>query len=92
MKNSQMKQTAHSIKQNLIRSLTQLGTVYSRDLAEFTKEEIMAMCPKDVVEIPVPRRDDGDRPMELLIIKLEFEKDTLDPHITIEEEIIQLRI
>ena len=92
MKNSQMKQTAHSIKQNLIRSLTQLGTVYSRDLAEFTKEEIMAMCPKVVVEIPVPRRDDGDRPMELLIIKLEFEKDTLDPHITIEEEIIQLRI
>ena len=52
----------------------------------------MAMCPKDVVEIPVPRRDDGDRPMELLIIKLEFEKDTLDPHITIEEEIIQLRV
>ena len=43
----------------------------------------MAMCPEDVVDIRVPRRDDGDKLMGLSIIKLEFDKDTLDPHIII---------
>ena len=34
----------------------QWGTVYISDLLEFTKEEIMKMYPKDVVNIRVPRR------------------------------------
>ena len=39
--------TAHSKNWNPIRSLIlSWGTVYSKNLAEFTKEEIMAMCPK----------------------------------------------
>ena len=62
---------------------TQWGTVYSRDLAEFMKEEIMAICPKDVVNIRVLRRDDSYKILGPPIIKLEFEKDTLDPHIII---------
>ena len=43
----------------------------------------MAMSPKDVVDICMPRRDKGDRLIGLPIIELEFEKDTLDPHIII---------
>ena len=50
----------------------QWGTVYSRNLAEFTKEEIMEMCSKNEVDIRVPRRDDN----WLIIIELEYEKDT----------------
>ena len=57
---------------------TSCGTIYSRNLAEFTKEEIMAMCPKDMV--------DGDRIMGPQIIKREFEKDTLNSHIIIGRE------
>ena len=64
---------------------THWGTLYSRDLAEFTKEKIMAMCPKNVVDIRVPRRNDWDRLMELPIIELEFEYDILNPHIIIGE-------
>ena len=60
--------------------------MYSRDLTEFTKEEVMKMFPKDVVEIPVPRRDDDNRLMGPPIIELEFEKDTLHPHIIIDEK------
>ena len=52
----------------------------------------MAMCPKDDIDIRVPRRDDDNRLVGLPIIKLEFEKDTLDPHIIIGGEYIQLRI
>ena len=65
---------------------TQYRLVYSRDLAEFTKEEIMEMCPNDIVDIRVPRRDGDNRFVGLSIIKLEFEKDTLNPHIIIGEE------
>ena len=43
---------------------TQWKTVYSRDLAEFTKEETMAMCPKDVLDICISRRDDDNRLMD----------------------------
>ena len=43
----------------------------------------MEMCPKDVVGIRVPWRDDTDRLMGLPIIEIEFEKDTLDSHIII---------
>ena len=56
---------------------TQWGTVYSKDLAEFTKEEIMALCTRDVVDIHVPSKDDDNRLMGPPIIKLEFEKDTM---------------
>ena len=35
------------------------------------------MCPKDVVDIHVPRRDEGYRLMGPSIMELEFEKDTL---------------
>ena len=88
-----MKLTAHSKKWNPIRSFnTQWGTVYSRDLAEFMKEEIMAICPKDVVNIRVLRRDDSYKILGPPIIKLEFEKDTLDPHIIIRWKWIQLRM
>ena len=51
----------------------------------------MAMCQKDVVDICVPRKGDGNRLMGSPIIKLEFEKDTLNPHIIIGES-IQIRI
>ena len=69
---------------------TQWGTVYSRILAELTKEEIIAKCPKDVMDIHVPRRDDGDRLVGSSIIKLDFEKDPLDPYIIMGRENIQL--
>ena len=64
--------------------------MYRRDQAEFTKEEIMEMCPKDVIDIYMPRRDDDNRLLGPPIIKLELE--TLDPHITIEGGSIQLRM
>ena len=66
--------------------------MYSKDLTEFTKEELMEMCPKDVVHIHMPRRDDGNRLMGPPIIELEFEKDILDPHKIIGGESIQLRM
>ena len=46
--------------------------MYSRDLIKFPKEEIMEMCPKDVVDILIPRNDDDNRLMGPPI-KLEFE-------------------
>ena len=51
---------------------TQCGTVYSRQLAESTKKEITAMCIKDMVEICMPRSDNGDRLMGPQIIELKF--------------------
>ena len=60
---------------------TQWETVYSRDLTEFTKEEIIEMCPKDVVDICIPRKYDENRLMGPSIIELEFEKDILHQHI-----------
>ena len=62
---------------------TQWGTIYSRDLVEFTKEEILEMCPKDVTDIPIPRRDNNNSFMRPLIIELVFEKDILEAHIII---------
>ena len=56
------------------------------------KEEIMTMCRKDEMDIRVPRSDDGDRIMGPPIIELEFEYDTLDSHIIIGGENIQLRM
>ena len=47
---------------------TPWGTVYSRDLGEFTKGEIMKMCPKDVMDIRVLRRDDDNKLMRPSII------------------------
>ena len=29
---------------------TQCGTIYNRDLVEFTKKELLEMCPKNVTE------------------------------------------
>ena len=46
--------------------------MYSRDLVEFTKEEIMKMCPRDVVDIHMPRRNNDNRLMGPPIIELEF--------------------
>ena len=40
---------------------TQWGTVNSRDLVEFTREEILEMCSEDVIDMHVPRRDDNSR-------------------------------
>ena len=51
---------------------THWGTVYSRDLAEFTKEEIIEMCPKNVLDNFTSRRDDDNRLMGPPIIELEF--------------------
>ena len=48
----------------------------------------MEMCSKDVVDIRVPRRDDDNRHTGSPIIKLKFEKDTLDPYIIIGGESI----
>ena len=42
----------------------------------------MKMCPKDVVDIHVPRRDDDNILMGSTIIELEFEKDILDQNIS----------
>ena len=44
------------------------------------------MCPKDVMEIRMPRRDDDNRLTEPSIIRLEFEKNILDLHIILGEE------
>ena len=46
----------------------------------------------DIVDICVPRRDDDNSLMGPPIIELEFEKCTLNPHIIIGEERIQLRM
>ena len=67
-------------------------TIYNSDLAKFTKGEIMAMFPKNVVDIRMPRRDVWDRLIGPTIIKLKFENDALDPGIIIGGENIQLRI
>ena len=45
------------------------------------------MCPKDVMDIRMPRRNDDYRLMVPPIIELEFAKDILDPHIIIGENI-----
>ena len=41
----------------------------------------MEMCPWDVVDVRMPRRDDNNRLMGAPIIELEFEKDILDPQL-----------
>ena len=71
---------------------TQWGTLCNRDLVKFMKEEILEMCPKDVTDILMPRRDSENRHMVPPIIELEFEKDILDPHIIRGGESIQLGI
>ena len=48
----------------------------------------MEMCPKDVMDIHIPRRDDDNRLMGPPIIELEIEKDILDPHKIIRGESI----
>ena len=48
------------------------------------------MCPKDVTDIRMSRRDDDNRLVGPPIIELEFEKDILNPHKIIGEEKIQL--
>ena len=42
---------------------TQWGTIYNRYLLEFTKEEILEMCPKDVTNICMPSRDNDNKLM-----------------------------
>ena len=69
---------------------TQWGSVYSRELAEFTKEKKMGLCPKDIVDIHVTRKDDENRLMNPPIIEIKLEKDTLDSHIIIGGESIKL--
>ena len=54
--------------------------MYSRGLAEFVKKEIMEICPKDVVDIRIPRKDDDNKVIGLLIIELKFEKKVMEPH------------
>ena len=46
------------------------------------------MCPKDVLDIRMPMRDNKNRFIRPPIIKLEFEKDTLNPNIIIGGESI----
>ena len=43
----------------------------------------MEMCPKDVVDIIILRRDNDNRIMGPPIIELEFEKNIMEPHIII---------
>ena len=50
------------------------------------------MCPKDVTDIRMPKRDVENRFMGPPIIELEFKKDILDPHIIIRGENIQLQM
>ena len=50
------------------------------------------MCPRHVVDNHVPRKDDGSKLMGPPIIELEFQKDTLYPHIIIGGECIQLKM
>ena len=69
-----------------------MGDSYSKDLAEFTKDEIIEMCPKNILDNHTSRRDDDNRLMGPQIIELEFEKDILDPDIIISGEIIPLRL
>ena len=69
-----------------------MGDNVLKGFVKFTKEEIMKMCSKYVVDINMPRRDDEKKLMGSPIINLEFEKDTLDLHIIIKGESIQLRM
>ena len=50
------------------------------------------MCPQDVVDICILRRNEDNRLMGAPIIELEFEKDILDPYIIFGGEKIQLRM
>ena len=50
------------------------------------------MCLEDVIDIHVPKRDDNSRLMGPPIIKLEFDRDTLDPRIVIRRVNFQLRM
>ena len=50
------------------------------------------MCPKDVTNIRMTRRDNKNRLTGPQIIELEFEKYILDPHIIMEGENIQLQM
>ena len=52
----------------------------------------MTICPNEVVDICVSRRNDGDRLMGPTIIELDYEKDALGPHIIIGGENIKLRM
>ena len=61
-------------------------------MIEFLREEIMALCPRDVVDIGMPRGVNKNRLMGPPIIELEFQKDTLYPHIIIGGECIQLKM
>ena len=45
------------------------------------------MCPKDLTDILMPRRDHENRLMGLLIIELDFEDDPLSLYIIIGEKI-----
>ena len=57
------------------------------------KEERLKICPKNVTDICMPKRDYDNRLMgPTIIIEVEFEKDILDPHIIIGGENIELRI
>ena len=58
---------------------TPWGIVYSRNLAEFVKEEIMEMCSKDVVNIRVPRKDHYNRLMGPPIIETEPLREEEEP-------------
>ena len=60
-------------------------------MTEFTKEKIMELCLKEVMDIRVTKRDDDNRFMGTPNIELEFDKDTLDPRIIVGGESIQLR-
>ena len=52
----------------------------------------MEMCPKDVVDICMPRKDNDSRLLGPSIIELNFEKGILDPHIIRGGESIQLQM
>ena len=79
----------HSLKTKTLPSINRAPHEVQYSV-EFTKEEILEMCPKDVRNIRMLRRDDENRLMGPPKIELEFEKDTLDPHIIIGGENFQL--
>ena len=51
---------------------------------------MLEMCPEEVIDIRMPRRNNENRLTGPPIIEPEFVKDLLDPHIIIGGENIQL--
>ena len=65
--------------------------VMSRDLAEYTNEEVEAMCPEWVIQAIMARKDKKGKSLGKPIIKLPTEREVEDTHIAIGGERFEIR-